>query len=127
MPGPKFPHRVVITTPGVPTIDPVTGNELPGTPTVVETTAYLAQRPVAEVAGSSELKAQQHTTVSSYTMLARPGTVLTDDSDVTDVDGVLDAPGLRYAVGGRPATRNSLLHRKTVYRAASLKLISDLQ
>lgn len=127
MPGPKFPHRVVIKTPGPPRIDPVTGNELPGTPTTVGTSAYLAQRPVAEVSGSSELAAQQDTTLSDYTILVPPGTVLTSKSVVTDVDGVLDDPGLTYQVSGRPAQRTSLLRHRVVYRAATLKLISDLQ
>lgn len=127
MPGPRFPHPVVISTPGPPRTDPVTRNDLPGTPTTVAARAYLAQSPVGEVTGSSELNAQQHTTLSRYTMLVPPGTVLTADSTVTDVDGVLDAPGLRYEVVGRPAKRSSLLQRRAVFVAASLKLISDLQ
>jgi hypothetical protein len=127
MPGPKFPHRVVISTPGAPRTDPQTRNQLPGTPTPVQAMAYLAQSPVAEVAGGSEVNDHQTTTLSRYTMLVPPGTVLTSESRVTDVDGALDAPGLRYEVVGRPAKRTSLMQRRAVFIAASLKLISDLQ
>ena len=127
MPGPRFPHRVVISTPGPPRVDPVTRNLLPGTPTTVATKAYLAQNPVAEVTGGSELAVEQHTTLSRYTLLLPAGTTLTADSTVTDVDGAVDAPGLTYAVTGRPATRTSLRQRRKVYVAATLKLISDLQ
>ena len=127
MPGPKFPHRVVISTPGPPRTDPVTRNQLPGIPLAVPSRANLAQAPVAEVSGTTEINVAQHTTLSRYTMLVPAGTVLTSDSTVTDVDGALDAPGLRYEVVGRPAKRFSLMRRRVVYVAASLKLVSDLQ
>lgn len=129
---PHYPHRVRISTPEPPTdppaVDPVTGNEVPGTPVVVETRAWMAQRPVAVLASAAELNATQDTVISLATILVPPGTALTADSTVVDVDGVVNGqPAALYRVEGQPADRYSGVRQQIVFRAAALRLVSDLQ
>lgn len=115
---PSFPHKVTVSTPGAPRVDPTTHNHLPGMPTVVQTRAYLAARPVTELRSQFELTAQQDTTVSQFDLLLPAGTVLTSASEV------VDEAGLKYLVSGKPVTRP---HRNPRFVAASLRLVSDLQ
>lgn len=129
---PQYPHRVRITTPGPqtvpPTVDPVTGNEQPPEPVTRSAMAWLAQRPTGVLAAAAELNAGQNTTISLATILVPPDTVLTKDSTVEDVDGVVGGePGAVYVVEGKPADRYSGSRRQKVFRAAALRLISDLQ
>lgn len=125
---PQYPHPVLISTPGTPTTDPVTGNETPGTPATVPTSAWLAQRPVAVLASAAELNASQDTVISLATILVPPGTVLTSDSTVEDVGGAVNGqPGALYRVEGQPADRYSGTSRTVVFRAAALRLVSDIQ
>jgi hypothetical protein len=116
--APNFPHKVTITTPGPPRHDPVTHNELPGTPTVLLSRAYLAARPVTELRSQFEVTATQSTTVSMFDLLLPPGTPIKPTSEVTD------EAGLDYVVMGKPVSRP---HRHPQFVAASLRLISDLQ
>jgi hypothetical protein len=125
---PQYPHPVRITTPGPPTTDPVSGNQTPGSATTVATTAWLAQKPVGVLAAAAELNAIQDTVISLATILVPPGTVLTADSTVVDVAGAVSGqPGARYGVEGQPADRYSGVGRRVVFRAAALRLVSDLQ
>lgn len=129
---PQYPHAVKITTPAAPTsppaTDPVTGNQLPTASVTVALQANLAQKPVAVLGSGTELAANQRTTISSATMLVPAGTVLTDQSTVEDVDGAVNGiPGSKWRVEGRPANRSSRLGQRQSFRAASLRLISDLQ
>jgi hypothetical protein len=123
---------VRITTPSEqsspPTVDPVTGNEQTPEPVTVATTAWLAQRPVGVLAAAAELNASQDTVISLATILVRPTERLTVDSTVVDVDGAVNGqPEALYRVEGQPADRCSGVGRKTVFRAAALRLVSDLQ
>lgn len=125
---PQYPHPVRISTPGTPTVDPVTGNQTPGTPVTATTSAWLAQRPVGVLAAAAELNATQDTVISLATILIPPDTVLTADSTVEDVDGAVNGqPGAVYRVEGQPADRYSGKSRTIVFRAAALRLVSDLQ
>lgn len=129
---PQYPHRVRISTPPAstkpPTVDPVTGNETPGTPVTVTGMAWLAQRPTGVLAAAAELNASQNTTISLATILVPAGTVLTKDSTVEDVDGVVNGEvGAKYVVEGKPANRYSGARREIVFRAAALRLVSDMQ
>lgn len=96
----------------------MTHNELPGAPTVLQTRAYLAARPVTELRSQFEVTAGQNTTVSMFDLLLPAGTPIQSNSSVTD------EAGLDYVVMGRPVSRP---HRNPVFVAASLRLISDLQ
>jgi hypothetical protein len=125
---PQYPHRVRISTPTASTTDPVSGNETPGPVTTVTTAAWLAQRPTGVLAAAAELNAGQNTTISLATILVGPSTVLTKDSTVEDVDGVVGGEaGAKYVVEGKPANRYSGVSRRVVFRAAALRLVSDLQ
>lgn len=116
---PRFPTTVRLRTPGPPTTDPETGNEVPGP--VVETTspAYLSQRAVANVSMAIEDRARQTTVISLYTLLLPAGTPITSETRVVDTDG------WQYEVEGDPAERRSL--RRPAFIAAALRRISDLQ
>lgn len=127
MPGPKFPYPVEIRTPGATTVDPATGLEQTTPATVVRTTAYLAQKPVGELASAVEHMAGQTTVISLYDCLVRPDEVLTAQSTVVDLGGAISPAGSEFVVEGQPADRRSLRQRKTIFRAASLRLISDMQ
>lgn len=116
---PKLPSLVTISTPGPPTTDPVSGNEIDGPP-VVETQvpARLSQSPVANVSQQMEQLAAQRTTISLWTVLVGRDTYLTSASVVTDEHG------RRFRIEGAVADRPA--HRPT-FRAASARLISDMQ
>lgn len=124
---PQYPHPVRISTPGTPTVDPVSGNEVPGPATVVETTAWLAQRPVSVLGSAAELNGTQTTTISLATGLFRAGETLTADSTVEDVSGIVTGQPAVYRVEGQPADRYSGVGRRVTFRAAALQLVSDLQ
>lgn len=116
---PKFRDRVAITTPSKPAVDPATGKETTPVPhQASDVPARLSQRPVAEVSGQSEQRAEQNTTISSWTILVPPGTVL------TDLSTVLDQRGRTFEVDGEVADRPN---DKPQFRAAALRLISDIQ
>lgn len=115
---PRFPQTVEVSTPGPPTVDPVTGNERPGTPTVETVRARISQSPVANVGAQVELLASQHTVISFWTVLVPVGTVMTAQSTVTDEDG------RKFAITGDVADRPN--HRP-MFRAAAARLISDMQ
>jgi hypothetical protein len=65
-----------------------------------------------------EMKSTQDTTISLWTLLVPITVAITSDSTVTD------EAGNRFAVTGRPASRPD--HRP-IFRAAALRLISDMQ
>jgi hypothetical protein len=115
---PKFPQTVEITTPGPPTEDPVSGSEIPGTPTVETARARISQAPVANVGSQVELLAQQNTVISLWTVIVPPGTVMTSQSTL------VDDQGRRFQVTGDVADRPN--HRPQ-FRAAAARLISDQQ
>lgn len=115
---PKLPQTVVITTPQDPTVDPATGLEVTPEPAVASVRARLSQKPVADLGSQVELLAEQNTTISLWTLLVPPGTGLTSRSTV------VDQTGQRYEVVGHPADRPN--HRPQ-FRAAALRLISDMQ
>lgn len=117
--APKYDTTVTITTPPEPVVDPATGRETTAAPVVVpDVPARLSQSPVAVVGSQNENRATQNTTVTSWTLLVPPGTALTSRSTVLDVHGRL------FAVEGEPADRPNT---RPQFRAASLRLISDLQ
>lgn len=116
---PPMTTPITIRTPGAPATDPVTGNEVPGLPVVVELRAWLAQKSTGDVGSQVELNAAQNTTVSPWALIVPlpKGACLTSQSEVSAPQGV-------FAVVGRVADRPD--HRP-IMRAASLRLISDLQ
>lgn len=99
-------------------MDPVSGNERPGPTTDEQVRARLSQTAVVNVTGQSELLAMQKTVVSLWDLLVNRGTTLTSDSVITDENGQ------KYAVVGSVADR-PFKHPK--FRAASLRLVSDMQ
>lgn len=115
---PRFPSPVTIRTPAGFAVDPVSGNERPLPPIVEQTTAYLAQQPVGEASSQTEQLASQHTVISLWTLLVRPSTTLTSDSTVTDTSG------RTFQVVGQVADRP---HHRPTFRAAAVRLISDMQ
>lgn len=115
---PRFPTAVTIRTPNPSTVDPVTGNEAPGPPTVVTTRARISQAPVANVGSQVELLAEQNTVISMWTVIVPAGTVLSASSTVTDEAGRI------FQITGDVADRPN--HRP-VFRAAAARLISDMQ
>ncbi len=116
---PPMPRTVTISTPGAPTVDPVSGNERPGGLATATVPAWLSQRPVADVGGQIELLASQNTTISLWTLLVPAGTVLTSSSTFTDESG------RKYVVIGQPADRPDFPPHQ--FRAAAARLISDMQ
>ena len=117
-PMPRMPHTVTVSTPGSIVVDPVTRNEVPGPPVLVTTRAYLAQRTPTELGAQVELAAEQYTVVSLWTLLVPLSVTLTSRSTVTDQSG------RRFAVVGEPASRPD---RRPRWKAAALRLVSDLQ
>jgi hypothetical protein len=115
---PRFPQTVEITTPGSSTENPVTGNQIPGSPTVQTVRARISQAPVANVGSQVELLAQQNTVISLWTVIVPAGTDLTSSSIVVDEDG------RKFQITGDVADRPN--HRP-VFRAAAARLISDMQ
>jgi hypothetical protein len=117
--SPKYREMVTVTTPLAPAVNPATGRETTPPPHVVpDVPARLSQRPVAEVGSQGEQLAEQNTTISAWTLLVPPDTVLTERSTV------LDAKGRTFEVVGKVADRPN---DKPQFRAAALRLISDLQ
>jgi hypothetical protein len=100
-------------------VDPVSGNERPGPPTLqYEVPARLSQSPVANVGSQVELLASQKTTISMWTVLVDRSTPLFSDSIVTD------ELGQKFRIEGAVALRPK--HRPT-FKAAAARLISDMQ
>lgn len=112
---------LTVRTPGPPspTPDPTTGLAVPGAPIVEPVLGYLSQGAVATQSASIELNAAGHTVVTAYTCLVPPGTTITSDSVIVDVDGV------EYQVEGKPAKRRS--RGRVVFIAATVLSISDLK
>lgn len=109
---------MTIETPTL-TVNPETGNEIPGTPQrQFNVPARLSQAPVANVGGQVELLSTQQTTISMWTVLVGRETVLTSSSVVTD------GQGRKFRIEGAVADRPA--HRPT-FRAAAARLISDMQ
>lgn len=117
---PRFPRTVTVRTPSPPSVDPATGNAVPGPPVEVVTPAYLAQQSTVVLSAYVELKGRQDTTISLFTLLVPPDVVLTDESQVIDEQGRV------YRINGSPAERRGLRQR-VLFRAASMHLVSDLQ
>lgn len=115
---PRFPQTVEISTPGPSTGDPVSGNQVLGSPTVETVRARISQSPVANVGAQVELLASQNTVISVWTVIVPPGTLMTAQSTVTDEDG------RKFAVMGDVADRPN---HKPLFRAAAARLISDMQ
>lgn len=117
---PPMPHRLTVTTPGTPTVDPVSGNERPGAP-LVETgvKAWLSQKSTADVGSTTELRSVQDTDISTWTVIVPLDTTLTAKSTFTD-----DATGIEYRISSRVAKRPE--HRPQ-FLAATARLISDMQ
>lgn len=112
---------MLVRTPAPASVDPDSGNELPGELVETSTAAYLAQSSTTVLSAAVELAARQDTTIATYTLLVPASVPLTSKSQVVDV-----ATGDVYAVTGRPAPRRGL-GRRVLFQAASLHLISDLQ
>lgn len=118
--APKWTHRLTITTPQDPTIDPTTGLETTPPPIVeADVRARLSQGPVANVGGQIELLATQNTTISLWTILVVPGTTMTDRSSAVD-----QKTGRKFKVEGDVADRPDY---RPQFRAAAARLISDMQ
>lgn len=117
---PRFPRTVTVRTPSPSSVDPATGNTVPGTPVDVSTPAYLAQQSVSVLSSYVEINGRQDTTISLFTLLVPPDVVLTDKSQVIDEQGNV------YRINGSPAERRGL-GRRVLFRAASMHLVSDLQ
>lgn len=117
---PKMTHRLTTTTPGPPTISPVSGNEVPGPPIVeYDVPARLSQSPVANVGSQIELKANQDTKVSTWTVEVLPHSTFTSETSFVD-----DETGRKFVVNGEVANRPD---RRPTFRVAAARLISDMQ
>lgn len=117
---PKFPRTVTVRTPSPPSVDPDTGNSVPGVPGEVVTRAYLSQQSVSVLSSYVEINGQQDTTISLFTLLVPADVALSDKSQV------VDEQGRTYRINGSPAERRGLGNR-VMFRAASMHLVSDLQ
>lgn len=116
---PRLPQLMTFTTPGPSTVDPVSGNLVPGPPTVETGRVRISQAAVANVGSQFELMAGQHTVISMWTVLIEvPGPVVT--SETVGVDD----RGRKFAMTGDVADRPN---HKPVFRAAAARLISDMQ
>lgn len=113
----KMRQQVVLRNPGPLMTDPVTGNERPGPPTSTTTRAYLAQVPVGNVGAQIDLRAEQDTVVSLWTLLVPPDAPLTRRTTV--ISGSEE-----WRVVGEVANRP--MHRPQ-FLAAALRKVSDLQ
>ena len=116
---PRFPQTLEISTPGPSTVDPVTGNEVPGAPIVETGPGRISQSPVANVGSQIELLAQQDTVISIWSVLVPPWRTMTSRSTVTDVE-----TGRKFAIAGDVAGRPD---HKPIFLAAAARLISDMQ
>lgn len=83
------------------------------------TRAWLAQRGVEHFGTQIELAAQQTTDVSLWSLLLPISVPITSESTVED------EAGHKFVVVGRPAERP--YPARPQWRAASLRLISDMQ
>lgn len=117
---PRFPRTVTVRTPGPASVDPDTGNVVPGAPVEQTTRAYLSQQSVAVLSSYVEITGRQNTTIATYTLLVPPDVPLTSQSEVVDEGGQV------YRINGRAAERYSF-GRRVLFRAASMHLVSDLQ
>ncbi len=115
---PTYPETVTVTTPLPSEVDPATGLETTPAPHVADVRARLSQQPVATVGSQVEQMAAQQTVISLWTLLVPPGTTLTPLSTVRDSRGRL------FEVSGDVADRPN---HKPQFRAAALRLISDMQ
>ena len=66
---PRFPRTVLVRTPAPASVDPDSGNELPGPLVETSTAAYLAQSSTTVLSAAVELAARQDTTIATYTHL----------------------------------------------------------
>lgn len=82
------------------------------------TRAWLSERQAEHVGFQMEMRSTQDTTISLWTLLIPLNVPITSDSTVTDEFGN------RFAVTGRPPSRPD---HKPIFRAAALRLISDMQ
>lgn len=117
---PQFPRTVTVRTPGPPSVDPDTGNTVPGPITSTTTRAYLSQQSTSVLSSYVEILGRQDTTISSFTLLVPPDVPLQSDSQIVDETGLI------YRINGSPAERRGLGQR-VVFKAASMHLVSDLQ
>lgn|SRR5262245_16121655 len=116
--APPMPLQVTVRTPSPPTVDPASGNEVPGPETVTTTRAWLSQRSTVDLGSQIELLGTQSTVVSLWTLLIPLSVPVTSASTVTD------SSNRTFVVVGEPAARPD--HRPQ-WRAAALRLVSDLQ
>lgn len=110
-------QTVQLSNPGALVTDPVTGNERPGPATLTTTRAYLAQIPVTNVGGQIDLRAEQNTVVSLWTILVPPDAPLTNRTTVI-------SNGQEWRVVGEVANRPMY---RPQFLAAALRKVSDLQ
>jgi hypothetical protein len=115
-----MPRTVTVRTPGPPSVDPDSGNTVPGPVVRTVTRAYLSQQSVAVLSASTETAGRQDTTISSYTLIVPASVALNEKSQVVDEDGHV------YRVNGQPAERRAL-GRRVLFRAAAMHRITDLQ
>jgi hypothetical protein len=116
---PKMTHRLTTSTPGPPTISPVSGNEVPGPPIVeYNVEARLSQSPVANVGSQVELMANQDTTISLWTVQVLPHATFSSKTSF------VDDTGRKFVVVGEVANRPD---RRPTFRVAAARLISDMQ
>jgi hypothetical protein len=118
---PKMPHRVKIRSRPAAGPDPVTGNDTLGPPTETVTKAFLSQQSAHLLSGQTELRAEQDTTISTWTLIYPAAVAIDPRDEVID-----DATGRVFQVLGYPAGRRGLSTR-VQWNAVALHLISDLQ
>jgi hypothetical protein len=119
---PRLPDKVTVRNPGTPTVSEDTGNQVPGEPVEYVTQAYISQRPVENLSSAIELTGLQATAISLWSILVPSAIPLRPDSKV------IDARGQVFEVEGNPATRFGMLGaRRPIYKAAAMRLVSDMQ
>lgn len=96
----------------------MTGLPVPVAPVDAVEPARLSQKPVIDVSAATEIRGQQSTVLSNWTILVRPDSVLRADSVV------IDELGQHFEVAGAVARRPQ--HRPE-FLAAAVRLISDMQ
>lgn len=116
---PSMPNRVTIETPTPSSVDPDSGDLVPGAVTTLhEVPARLSQDPVTNVGSQVDLLASQQTVISMWKIHVHKDIPLTSDSVVTDEQG------RKFRIEGAVADRPN--HRPQ-FRVAAARLISDLQ
>lgn len=118
---PKMPHRVRIRSRAAAGPDPATGNDTLGPEVEVATKAYLSQQSAHLLSAQAEYRADQDTTISTWTLIYPADVTVASNARVVD-----DASGRVFQVIGFPAERRGLSPRVR-WHAVSLHLISDLQ